>query len=323
MPAFPNSASRMAASLAGRQSSLFAVRRSRNDLTGNGYAARASRVAQNLLQNLLNRTWKLVPTARGTPQMANGKSRLNSAGGREARRVAAELDGLLSCDRYPLHSRLPPERRLCELLQVNRTALRSGLDELEREGRIWRHVGKGTFVGGRPQSVQSCAEALGADTTLSELLETRTLIEPQAARLAALRAEPSDLTRMKRHGAHAAMAEDWATWDRWDELLHRGIVEASGNGLMISIVDQILRVKKQTRWTITRAKMFDPDLKDRYSSEHLAVIASIEAHDLQGAENAMRRHIQGISSSIGPVVSRTASATPRNACDQGVATHKR
>ena len=239
--------------------------------------------------------------------MAAGKSRSNPRTGGDSQRVTADLDEFLSTDRYPLHSRLPPERQLCGLLQVSRTALRNGLDELEREGRIWRHVGKGTFVGGRPQSVQSCAEALGADTTLSELLEARTLIEPQAARLAALRAEPPDLTRMKRYEACAAEAEDWASWDQWDELFHRGIAEASGNGLMISIVDQILRVKKQTRWTITRAKMFDPDLRNRYSSEHRAVIASIEAHDLQGAENAMNRHMQGISSSIGPVISRTAS----------------
>lgn len=241
--------------------------------------------------------------------MAAGKCRSGPETGREVRRVTADLAEYLSSDRYPLHSRLPPERRLCELLQVSRTALRNGLEELEREGRIWRHVGKGTFVGGRPQSVQSCAEALAADTTLSELLEARTLIEPQAARLAALRSEPSDLALMKRYVARAAIAEDWASWDRWDELFHRGVVEASGNGLFISLVDQILRVKKQTRWTITRAKTFDPDLRDRYSSEHLAIIASIEAHDLEGAEHAMGRHIQGISCSIGPAISRTAMAT--------------
>ena len=135
------------------------------------------------------------------------------------------------------------------------------------------------------------------------------LIEPQAARLAALRSEPSDLALMKRYAARAAMAEDWASWDRWDELFHRSVVEASGNGLIISIVDQILRVKKQTRWTITRAKTFDPGLRDRYSSEHLAIIASIEAHDLKGAEDAMVQHIQGISCSIGPAISRTAMAT--------------
>lgn len=241
--------------------------------------------------------------------MVVGKSRSNPKTSREGCRVTEDLSEFLSSDRYPLHSRLPPERQLCKLLEVSRTALRHGLDELEREGQIWRHVGKGTFVGGRPQSVQSCAEALGADTTLSELLEARTLIEPQAARLAALRAELPDLTRIKRYESLAAIAENWASWDRWDELFHRGIAEASGNGLIISIVDQIIRVKKQTRWAITRAKMFDPDLRDRYSHEHFAIIVSIEAHDLKGAESAMGRHMQGISSSIGPVISRTASMT--------------
>lgn len=228
--------------------------------------------------------------------------------GPEAGRVIEALRRFLSSDRHPLHSRLPPERQLCKLLQVSRTALRNGLEALEGEGRIWRHVGKGTFVGGRPQSVQSCAEALGAGTTLSELLEARTLIEPETARLAALRAEPSDVALMTRYESHCAIAEDWAVWDRWDELFHRSIAEASGNGLVISMIDQVLRAKKRTRWSITLAKTFDPALRDRYASEHLAIIAAIEAHDVDGAEDAMGRHIQGISSSIGPVLSRTAPA---------------
>src|SRR5882757_8401889 len=72
--------------------------------------------------------------------MAASKCRSGPETGREVRRVTADLAEYLSSDRYPLHSRLPPERQLCELLQVSRTALRNGLEELEREGRIWRHV---------------------------------------------------------------------------------------------------------------------------------------------------------------------------------------
>lgn len=73
------------------------------------------------------------------------------------------------------------------------------------------------------------------------------------------------------------------------------------------MVDQVLRAKKQTRWSITLAKTFDPGLRDMYSFDHLAIIAAIEAHDVAGAEHAMDRHIQGISSSIGPVISRVAA----------------
>jgi DNA-binding FadR family transcriptional regulator len=221
--------------------------------------------------------------------------------------VVEALQAVLSSDLYPLHSRLPAERQLCELLKVSRSALRNGLDKLERDGRIWRHVGKGTFVGGRPQSVQSCAEALGNDTTLSELLEARMLTEPQVARLAALRAEPSDIDLMQHYDRAAARAGDWTSWDQWDELFHRAIVEAGGNGLMINAMDQILRIKKRTPWTITRAQTFDPGLRNRYAAEHRAVIEAIAAHDPKRAEDAMALHIRGISSSIGPATARTGS----------------
>jgi DNA-binding FadR family transcriptional regulator len=219
---------------------------------------------------------------------------------RSTDRATQGLVKLLQSHRYPIHSRLPSERALCKLLQVSRTTLRNGLDQMAQEGRIWRHVGKGTFVGGRPQSVHSCAEALGCGTTLSELLEARMLIEPLVARLAALRTEPYELKLMRDYNMSAQQAEDWASWDKWDELFHRAIAEASGNGLMINAIDQIFRIKKKTPWAITRAKKFDPSLRDRYCFHHLALISAIENHDLQEAERAMISHVREISATVGP-----------------------
>jgi GntR family transcriptional regulator len=45
--------------------------------------------------------------------------------------------------------RLASEHELCERFGVTRTTVRSALDVLEREGRIYRQVGRGTFAAAR------------------------------------------------------------------------------------------------------------------------------------------------------------------------------
>ena len=146
--------------------------------------------------------------------------------------VAKQLIEWIASARYPLHSQLPPERELAALLNTPRGKLREALKMLEEEGRIWRRVGMGTFVGGRPRSTGSLPESLGAATTLSEILEARFLIEPLVARLAAQRAGQADIGMIEQYSFAANKAETWAEWERWDELLHRAIAEASGNGIL-------------------------------------------------------------------------------------------
>ena len=60
--------------------------------------------------------------------------------------AVSALRALIADRPYAPGDRLPPERELIVSLGISRATLRKALDALEREGAIWRHVGKGTFV---------------------------------------------------------------------------------------------------------------------------------------------------------------------------------
>src|SRR5476649_306215 len=85
-------------------------------------------------------------------------------------------------------AQLPTERALAEEFGVTRHAIRKVLNRLERDGRLWRHVGRGTFAGKRPVPNGSDLVALGRASSPREIIEVRQMIEPQIAAAAALRA---------------------------------------------------------------------------------------------------------------------------------------
>ncbi len=231
---------------------------------------------------------------------------LGKPDGEQAASVARQIGKWIDSAKYPLHSRLPPERELAAHFQIHRGRLREALDVLEGEGRIWRRVGMGTFVGSRPRSIRSQPETLGAATTLSEILEARSLVEPMVAGLAAMRAEQADIDMINRYAVTAAKSKSWAEWEHWDNLLHRAIAEASGNGLMINTIDQLLRIKSHPLWSVQRAPKFDPAIMTRYVNEHLAVISSIIGRDSERATSAMKKHMLGLTMTVGPIISDRA-----------------
>ena len=60
-----------------------------------------------------------------------------------------QLRAYIAQGEFELNDRLPAERELCETLGIARSELRKAFVILQSEDAIWRHVGRGTFVGNR------------------------------------------------------------------------------------------------------------------------------------------------------------------------------
>ena len=60
--------------------------------------------------------------------------------------LAAYLGGRIAQGIYRPGDKLPPERELAARFEVSRKTVRLALEEIERQGFIYRRVGKGTFV---------------------------------------------------------------------------------------------------------------------------------------------------------------------------------
>ena len=121
----------------------------------------------------------------------------NGADGEPQRAALVQLRAWLTRHDLAPDTRLPPERELCDLLGVSRGELRKALAALEAEGQLWRHVGKGTFVGARRIEAMSLAD-IDRETNPAEVMRTRLLVEPVIAREAALNATSRHVDGLRR-----------------------------------------------------------------------------------------------------------------------------
>jgi DNA-binding FadR family transcriptional regulator len=199
----------------------------------------------------------------------------------------------LSRQDISLNSRLPPERELCKELGTSRAELRKALAVLEAEGQIWRHVGRGTFVGARPVLNLNDVEYLSGQTSPAQVMESRLAIEPQLARLAALHGTKADFAEMRRCNRRCRAALEWRVYEAWDNKFHRAVAAATHNTVLVSLFDTLNTVRHSTVWGQLRSTTLPP--ADHASfSEHDALYEAIAGRDPDLAAESMRIHLRTV-----------------------------
>ena len=190
--------------------------------------------------------------------------------------------------------RLPPERRIATELGLTRAEIRKTLGRLEAEGRIVRHVGRGTFLRAE-NGERSPSEDVKRHTSPREAMQARLLVEPELAGLAAVNASVGQIESLRALSGAMRQVGDWSGYETLDGRFHREIAEAAGNKLLLAVHDLINEVRRAVIWAWLDTRPAGPAADYSSFAEHDAIIDGIARRDRHGAADAMREHLRTTS----------------------------
>jgi GntR family transcriptional repressor for pyruvate dehydrogenase complex len=203
------------------------------------------------------------------------------------------VDGVLE----PGH-RLPPERQLAEQFGVSRNSVRDAIRTLELTGLVIARHGEGNVV------ADVSAETLVAPIAtlllrkrklVAELLDVRRILEPALAARAAVHASDEEIAHLedilRRQGKKTARGESTV---EEDSEFHYAIAVAAGNSVIRNLLDVLMDLLRETR---ARSLQVGGRLR-RSLAGHRRVLEAIKRRDADGAERAVRHHLEEIESIV-------------------------
>lgn len=186
---------------------------------------------------------------------------------------------------------LPAERVLAEELGMTRTRLRTELARAEVAGLIWRGVGRGTYVGDRPEKFVPSLQGLKVGTSPSDIAEMRLMIEPSLAGLAASKATPEDLSELMRYAKKGVSALTDEEWKLWDHNFHLLIARATRNPAIIALIELVNSVRAKPQF---RKMVISEADRVHFSQQHVAIAEAIASRDSDLAMQTLRTHLLGV-----------------------------
>ncbi len=191
--------------------------------------------------------------------------------------------------------KLMPERELAEAMNVSRTTIRDAVQRLAAMDLIVQKQGQGTFVKAYDDKLENpLAKAIEAqDIPLEALLEVRLGLECNAASLAALRADGSDINAMTQSFEEMKKEHELGRLgSQADTSFHMAIAFASKNPLHILIMrnfyDYLFHGIRENLESLYE----DQESIKTIIKQHEKILVSIKERDSKKASDAMRTHIQ-------------------------------
>jgi GntR family transcriptional repressor for pyruvate dehydrogenase complex len=194
--------------------------------------------------------------------------------------------------------KLPPERELADMLGVSRPSLREALRALSLMNIIEIRHGDGTYVSSLdPDQLFDHLEFVFDldESTLVQLFEARKVVEVGCVALAATHITSDELALLDSIVAQsAATVEDADAFLAADLALHKVVIEASNNPMLIRFMASISQLGMVSR----RITGSSAAVRKQSIQDHRAIVAALKAGNPEAASQAMLEHLNNVEKSL-------------------------
>lgn len=194
--------------------------------------------------------------------------------------------------------RLPNETELAATFGVSRLTLREATKGLELLGIVESKTGVGLTVG--QVNLERMTGHLGFHPALqsgsaTQLIDTRIVIETGALRYTAQRMDddPAVYESLRQHVERFHGTRDLQEWIDLDIAFHRALLDASGLAALVAFNDLLEIFFQRFRESVKRAEW------QSGIESHRRIIDALRDHNVAGASDELRRHIEGHKDRMG------------------------
>ena len=206
--------------------------------------------------------------------------------------VEKSIRAYILSDNVRVGDKLPPERALCEELNVGRGTVREAMRVLQTKGLLELQPGRGVFVARKEEfdKFDLANWFRENEIKIKDCLEVRIAIEPLAIKLAIQKCSNKDIKKLRsiqNRSIAAVRKNDVAQLAQCDEQFHTFIVECSQNKFLIDI-------NKKINYSLTnfRSKTFNiPENVHNFIPAHEAIIQAFEKRDIELGQKSLLAHL--------------------------------
>ena len=210
-------------------------------------------------------------------------------------KIIKQIRGLITSGQLKPGDKLPSERKLAEKLGVGRTAVRDAIRKLEFYGILKTLPQSGTVVAGIGLTA---LEGLITDvlklerSDFTSLVETRVILETNAAKLAAERRTDKDIEEIKKAiNAYELKIKNREIAVEEDLMFHLKIAEASKNSVLKSLM---LIITPDIINNFIQLDICNDGRFENALNEHNIILEHIIAQEPEAAATAMQTHLKDV-----------------------------